>query len=93
MWQQRPETPALIRRIDPSSSHHAPHQCSDSAEEWIKPASNHPPRRRTASPATTARVHSIANLTTRLSDEIKRRGKRHPYIRGTNTQLDQSLHA
>ena len=35
-WQQRPETPALIRRIHTSSSHHTPHQCSDSAEEWIR---------------------------------------------------------
>ena len=51
-WQQRPETPALIRRIHTSSSHHTPHQCSDSAEEWIRPASNHPLRRRTAPPAT-----------------------------------------
>ena len=46
--QQRPETPALIRRIHTSSSHHTPHRCSDSAEEWIKPASNHPLRPRTA---------------------------------------------
>ena len=50
--QQRPPTPALIGRIHTSSSHHAPHQCSDSAEEWIRPGSNHPPRRRTAPPAT-----------------------------------------
>ena len=35
-------------RIQTSSSHHAPHQCSDSAEEWIKPGSNHPLPRRTA---------------------------------------------
>ena len=47
-WQQRPETPALISRIHTSSSHHTPHQCSDSAEEWIRPASNHPLPRRTA---------------------------------------------
>ena len=47
-WQQRPETPALIRRIHTSSSHHTPHQCSDSAEEWIRPEANHPLRPRTA---------------------------------------------
>ena len=47
-WQQRPETPVLISRIHTSSSHHTPHQCSDSAEEWIRPASNHPLRPRTA---------------------------------------------
>ena len=47
-WQQRPETPSLIRRIHTSSSHHTPHRCSDSAEEWIKPGSNHPLRPRTA---------------------------------------------
>ena len=51
-WQQRPETPTLISRIHTSSSHHAPRQCSDSAEEWIRPGSNHPPRRKTAPPAT-----------------------------------------
>ena len=61
--QQRPETPALIRRIHTSSSHHAPHRCSDSAEEWIKPGSNDPLRRRTAPPATpvaasSPRIHS-----------------------------------
>ncbi|ABB34862.1 hypothetical protein Syncc9605_1105 [Synechococcus sp. CC9605] len=50
-WQQWPETPALISRIHTSSCHHAPHQCSDSAEEWIRPAANHPLRRRTAPPA------------------------------------------
>ena len=43
-WQQRPPGPALISRIHTSSGHHAPHQCSDSAEEWIRPGSNHPPR-------------------------------------------------
>ena len=62
-WQQRPETPALIRRIHTSSSHHTPHQCSDSAEEWIKPGSNHPLRSRTAQAATpvaaiSPRIHS-----------------------------------
>ena len=31
-WQQRPETPALIRRIHTSSSKHAPHQCSDAGD-------------------------------------------------------------
>ena len=51
-WQQRPETPALISRHHTSSSHDATHQCSDSAEEWIRPGSNHPLRRRTAPPAT-----------------------------------------
>ena len=61
-WQQRPETPALIRRIHTSSSHHAPHQCSDSAEEWIKPRSNHPLRRRTAPPATPVAANSPAPL-------------------------------
>ena len=30
-WQQWPSGPALIRRIHTSSSHHAPHQCSDYA--------------------------------------------------------------
>ena len=49
-WQQRPETPVLIRRIHTSSSHHTPHQCSDSAEEWIRPGSNHPLRRRRGPP-------------------------------------------
>ena len=47
-WQQRPETPALIRRIHTSSSHHTPDQCSDSAEESIRPGSKHPLRPRTA---------------------------------------------
>ena len=47
-WQQRPETPALISRIHTSSSHHAPHQCSISAEEWIRPEANHPLGPRTA---------------------------------------------
>ena len=51
-WQQRPETPVLISRIHTSSSHHTPHRCSDSAEEWIRPESNHPLLRRTAPPAT-----------------------------------------
>ena len=51
-WQQRPETSALIRRIHTSSSHHSPHQCSVSAEKWIRPGSNHPSRRRTAPPTT-----------------------------------------
>ena len=51
-WQQRPETPVLISRIHTSSSHHAPHQCSDSAEEWVRPGSNHPLQHRTAAPAT-----------------------------------------
>ena len=59
-WQQRPETPALICRIHTSSSHLAPHQCSDSAEEWIRPASNHPLRRRTAPPATPVPANSPA---------------------------------
>ena len=36
------------RRIHTSFSHHAPHQCSDSAEESIRPGSNHQPRHRTA---------------------------------------------
>ena len=36
-WQQRPETPALIRRIHTSSSHHAPLQCSDSAQTGSPP--------------------------------------------------------
>ena len=40
-WQQRPETPALIRRIHTSSSHHTPHQCTDSAEEWVRSEANH----------------------------------------------------
>ena len=40
------------RRIHTSFSHHAPHQCSDSAEEWIRPGSSHPLLRRTAPPAT-----------------------------------------
>ena len=40
--QQRPETPALISRIHTSSSHHTPHQSSDSAEEWIRPGSDLP---------------------------------------------------
>jgi len=44
-WQQRPETPALISRIHTSASHHIPDQCSDSAEESIRPRANHPPRR------------------------------------------------
>ena len=51
--QQRADTLTLIRRIHTRSSHHAPHQCSDSAEEWIMPMANshpsaeqhHPPRR------------------------------------------------
>ena len=43
-WQQRPETPVLISRIHTSSSHHAPHQCSDFTEEWLRPGANHPPR-------------------------------------------------
>ena len=51
-WQQRPETSALIRRIHTSSSHLALPQSSNSAEEWIRPGSNHPLRRRTAPPAT-----------------------------------------
>ena len=46
-WQQRPETPALIRRIHTSSSHLAPHQFGDSAKERIRPGSNHPLRLRT----------------------------------------------
>ena len=36
-WQQRAETPTLINRIHTSSSHHTVHQCSNSAEEWIRP--------------------------------------------------------
>ena len=43
-WQQRPPGPALIRTILTSSSHPAPHQCSDSAEEWIRPGGKHQPR-------------------------------------------------
>ena len=57
-WQQRPETPALISRIHTSSSHHAPHQCSDSAEEWIRPGSNHPPRRKKERHTTNSRLNS-----------------------------------
>ena len=55
--QQRPETPVLICRIHTSSSHHAPHQCSDSAEEWIRPGGKHQPRRKTAPPATSVAVN------------------------------------
>jgi len=62
-WQQRPETPALIRRIHTSSSHHTPHRCSDSAEEWIRRGSNHPPRRRTAPPARPVAASSPATQT------------------------------
>ena len=58
----RPETPALIRRIHTSSSHHTPHQCSDSAEEWIRPGSNHPLRPRTAPPATPVAANPPAPL-------------------------------
>ena len=36
-WQQRPETPVLISRIHTSSSHHAPLQCSDSAQTGSPP--------------------------------------------------------
>ena len=61
-WQQRPETPVLISRIHTSSSHYGPHQCSDSAEEWIRPASNHPLRRRTAPPATPVAANPPAPL-------------------------------
>ena len=60
--QQRPETPALIRRIHTSSSHLAPHQCSDSAEEWIKPGSNQPLRHRTAPPATPVATPGLTTL-------------------------------
>ena len=35
--QQRPETPVLISRIHTSSSHHAPLQCSDSAQTGSPP--------------------------------------------------------
>ena len=62
--QQRPETPALIRRIHTSSSHHTPHQCSDSAEEWIRTESNHTPRRRRG-PPTRNYCRSIQPLSTR----------------------------
>ena len=57
-WQQRPEPPALIRRIHTNSSHPAPHQCSDSAEEWIRPVGKHQPRRKTAPPTKNARLNS-----------------------------------
>ena len=68
-WQQRPETPALIRRIHTSSSHHTPHQCSDSAEKWIRPGSNHPPRRCKKPRTITAKqtVENIAANTTNIS--------------------------
>ena len=61
--QQRPETPALICRINTSSSHHTPNQCSDSAEEWIRPGSNHPLRRGTAPPARPVAASSPATQT------------------------------
>ena len=61
--QQQPETPALIRRIHTRFSHHAPHRCSDSAEEWIRPGSNHPLRRRTAPPAGPVAASSPATQT------------------------------
>ena len=35
--KQRPETPVLISRIHTSSSHHAPLQCSDSAQTGSPP--------------------------------------------------------
>ena len=60
-WQQRPLGPVLISGIHTSSSHHAPHQCSDSAEKWIRPGSTHPLWRRTA-PLATLIVESVTCL-------------------------------
>ena len=50
LWslEQLQETPVLISWIHTSSSHHTPDQCSDSAEESIRPGSKHPLRPRTA---------------------------------------------
>ncbi len=68
-WQQRPETPALIRRIQTSSSHHTPHQCSDSAAEWTVPGLNHPARPQKSPPRINANqtVKNIPANTTNIS--------------------------
>ena len=50
--QQRPPGPVLISGIHSSSSHQAPHLCSDSAAEWIWPEADHLSQRKTAPPAT-----------------------------------------
>ena len=55
----------LISRIHTSSSHHAPRQCSDSAEEWIRPGANHPPRRKTTTPATLVAANSSPEVNPR----------------------------
>ena len=81
-WQQRPETPALISRIHTSSSHHAPHQCSDSAEEWIRPVANHPTRRLEL----TASVHA-SSLSLRLQRPCSRLV---PFVRSLSAQAQLS---
>ena len=72
-WQQLPPGPALICRIHTSYSHHAPHQCSDSAEEWIRPGAKHPPHPRTkqVNPAYLYQAELSAVVDSRLPDGLK----------------------
>ena len=72
---QRPATPALIHRIHTSSSHHTPHQCSDSAEAWIKTGAIHQNRRRTAIPTTTGATRSTTAETQATPTSTQRRAE------------------